>query len=112
MKKIELKNKKQIEIEFDTKITPKLEAEGFAREISRQIQSFRKNLGLNKGDKVKTYIITDEKFKKMLNSEKDTIKERTNSDELNIVTTDKERFKNKMGFEIKDKKGEIAIIKK
>ena len=112
VKKIELKNKKQIEIEFDTKITPKLEAEGFAREISRQIQSFRKNLGLNKGDKVKTYIITDEKFKKMLNSEKDTIKERTNSDELNIVTTDKERFKNKMGFEIKDKKGEIAIIKK
>ncbi|MFZ1971025.1 MAG: isoleucine--tRNA ligase [Candidatus Nanoarchaeia archaeon] len=112
VKKIELKNKKQLEVELDTKITPKLEAEGFAREISRQIQSFRKKLGLNKNDKVKTYIITDDKFKKILSSEEDTIKERTNSDELSIVTTDKERFKNKMGFEIRDKKGEIAIIKK
>ena len=42
---IELKNKKRqyVKYELDTKLTPELEAEGYAREISRQIQSFRKN---------------------------------------------------------------------
>ncbi len=99
-------------VELDTKITPELEAEGYAREISRTIQAFRKKLGLNKNDKIKTLIITDENFKKILNSQKNFIKNRTNSRELEIVTTAKERFKNKLGFEIKDKRGEIVITRK
>ncbi len=111
VKKIELKisHDNEIKVELDTKITPELESEGYAREISRTIQSFRKKLGLNKNDRVKTHIITDEKFKKILESQKNFIKDRTNSVELEVVTTGKERFKNKMDFEIKDKRGEIAI---
>jgi len=112
VKKIEWKTGKEISVKLDAKMTPELEAEGYGREISRQVQSFRKKLGLNKTDMVKTYILTDEKFKKILDSQKKLIKERTNSEELEIVTTDKEKFKNKISFEIKDKRGDIAIIQK
>lgn len=112
VKNIEWKKGEGIEIELDIKLTPELEAEGYAREISRKVQSFRKNLGLNKKDRVKTYIITNKDFKKILDSQKDFIKERTNSNELIVTTLSKERFKNKIDFKIKNKKGEIAIIQK
>jgi len=116
VKEIEIKKAKEISIKLDTTLTPELEAEGYAREISRQIQDFRKRLGLKKQDKVETWIIVDsEKFKKILETQKTFIKERTNSKKLNIllqdVTTAKEKFKNKTNFKIKDKKGEIAIKK-
>ena len=52
IKKIILKQSKQISVKLDTKLTPELEFEGYAREMSRQIQAFRKKLGLKKKDKV------------------------------------------------------------
>jgi isoleucyl-tRNA synthetase len=97
-------------IELDTKLTPELESEGYAREMSRKVQAFRKKLGLNIKDLVETSIITDDKFKKILDSQIDFLKERTNSKTIEIVTTGKERFKNKIDFKIKDQKGEIGII--
>jgi len=109
VRKIELEEKKEISVKFDTKITPELEAEGYAREISRQIQAFRKELGLKKTDRVETIVITDDKFREILEKKKEFIKERTNSKELKIVTTDKERFKNKTDFKIKDKRGTLII---
>lgn len=98
-------------IELDTNMTPELEAEGYARQVSRQIQAFRKKLGLNKKDKVKVQIVVDKNFKEILEIHKNFIKERTNSKILEIVTTAKERFKNKIDFRIKDKKGVIKIDK-
>jgi len=109
VKEVELKDSKNIEIKFDTKITPELEAEGYAREISRQIQSFRKKLGLQKKDIIELYIITDDPFKNVLEKETGFIQERTNSRKLEFVTTGKERFKNKIEFKIRDKRGWIAI---
>jgi len=97
-------------VKFDTKITPGLEAEGYAREISRQVQAYRKKLGLEKKDRVELFIITDDKFKKILEKNKSIIQDRTNSKRFEIVTTDKEKFKNKINFTIKDKRGRIAII--
>ncbi len=44
---------------LDTDLTPELEAEGFAREIVRRIQSMRKELDLDVEDKIKTEIKTD-----------------------------------------------------
>ena len=41
-------NTKDVDVELDTKQTPELEAEGYAREISRAVQDFRKKLGLQK----------------------------------------------------------------
>jgi isoleucyl-tRNA synthetase len=100
----------EITVELDVKITPELEAEGYAREMSRQIQAFRKQLGLEKNDKVETYIIVDSDFAKILAGKKEFIQERTNSKKLDFVTTAKERFKNKISFRIKEKSGEIAIV--
>ncbi|HDK42024.1 MAG TPA: hypothetical protein ENG87_01490, partial [Candidatus Pacearchaeota archaeon] len=110
IKKVELKKAEQITVNLDTKLTPELESEGYAREMSRQVQAFRKKLGLEKKDRVELIISTDEKFKKTLESQKNFIKERTNSRRLEIVTTGKERFKNKVDFKIKDKRGNIEII--
>lgn len=110
VKEILLRKGKEFEVTFDTDLTPELEAEGYAREVSRIIQAFRKELGLNKKDKVETFIITDDKFKSILELQRDFIKERTNSKKLEIVTTEKEKFKNKTDFKIKDKGGKIAII--
>lgn len=110
VKKVGLKKSKKVSVKFDTKLTPELEAEGYAREMSRQVQSFRKKLGLEKKDKVETFIITDDEFKNILEKQKDFIKERTNSKKLEIVTTVKERFKNSIDFKVKDKRGEIGII--
>ena len=105
-------NTKDISVDLDTILTLKLEAEGYARELSRQIQAFRKELGLNKKDKVETYIITDGDFKKILESQKKFIRERTNSKTLEVTTNDKERFKNSTDFKVKDKRGKIAILAK
>jgi isoleucyl-tRNA synthetase len=111
VREVKFKKSKTIEVELDLKLTPELEEEGYAREISRKVQAFRKTLGLNTSDKVETTIITDADFKKILDNKKDFIKERTNSKKLDVVvTTGKETFKNKTSFKIKDKSGEIAII--
>lgn len=103
-------NKGGLKINLDTTITPELEAEGYTRELSRQIQAFRKSLGLNKNEKVNTIVITDGEFQKILEKQKDFLRERTNSKKIEIVTTAKERFKNKVDFKIKDKRGKIVVI--
>jgi isoleucyl-tRNA synthetase len=101
----------ELKVEVDTKLNYELESEGYAREISRQIQAFRKKLGLVKKNKIELFIKTEDKeFQKILEDKKEFIKDRTNSKKLNFVTTDKETFKNKEDFKIKDKRGEIGII--
>ena len=117
VKKIELKTnhpQEEIKIEFDANLTTELESEGYARELSRVVQDFRKKLGLNKNDLIELQISTDESLKKILESQEKFIEERTNAKKLFInpsnVTTDKERFKNRIDFKIKDKRGEIAIV--
>jgi isoleucyl-tRNA synthetase len=110
VKKVELKLGDKTFVELDTTQTPELEAEGYAREMSRQVQEFRKKLGLVKGNKIQLYIITDDKFKKILEKQKNFIKDRTNSKKLEVVTTSKERFKNQTDFRVKDKRGKMAII--
>jgi len=116
VKKIEWKKEKETKVELDTKITPELESEGYAREMSRAVQAFRKELGLVKEDEIELSIFCDEEFKKILEGMKKMIIERTNSKKLEFfdanVTTDKERFKKNIEFKIKDKRGRIAINKK
>jgi len=103
-------NKEEISVELDFNMNAELEAEGYAREISRQIQAFRKNLGLKKENKIELILIVDDEFKKILENQKNSIQERTNSKKFFIVTREKEKFKNKIDFEIKDKRGKIVII--
>ncbi|NQU78949.1 isoleucine--tRNA ligase, partial [Candidatus Woesearchaeota archaeon] len=72
---------------IDLAQTPELEAEGYAREISRKVQEFRKNLGLNKKDRISLVLVTDDKFQEILKIQENLIKKRTNSKKLEIVTT-------------------------
>jgi len=115
-KALEFKKEKGMKVELDTKMTTELESEGYAREMSRTVQAFRKELGLVKDDEIELAIFCDDELKKMLESMKKMLIERTNSKKLGFfdanVTTDKERFKKNIEFKIKDKRGKIAINKK
>jgi isoleucyl-tRNA synthetase len=116
VKKIKFKKEKEFSVRLDTKPTPELESEGYAREMLRQIQAFRKELGMKKRDKIELFIFSDDELRKMLEKFREFIMERTNSEKLEFfsenVTTGKERFKKNIEFKIKDKRGKIAIIKK
>jgi isoleucyl-tRNA synthetase len=111
VKKIEWKeNKEKIcEITLDTKMNPELEAEGYARELSRQIQAFRKELGLEKKDVIQLQIISEEKVLEIFKKQEKFIRERTNAKKVAFVTTAKEKFKKKAEFNIKGKRGEIGL---
>jgi isoleucyl-tRNA synthetase len=109
-------DKEEWKVELDTEMTPELEAEGYAREMLRQVQAFRKELGMKKEDKIELFIFSDDELRNMLEKFREFILERTNSEKLEFlpenVTTVKERFKKNIEFKIKDKRGKIAIIKK
>lgn len=109
VKEVILKEGKEILVELDKELNEELLNEGYARQISRQIQAFRKELGLKQSDEISTTIITEKEFKENLESQKELISSRTNSKELKIVTTGGETFKNKKEFNISNKKGVIAI---
>jgi len=130
VKKLEIILGDEISVELDAVMTSELEAEGYAREISRQIQAFRKELGLEKSDWIALQIIADEELKKIFEKNAEFIKERTNSKKI-IIATDKEneanlgkisinspsgksqireRFKKNVEFKIKEKRGIIGIV--
>ncbi|MBI2628693.1 isoleucine--tRNA ligase [Candidatus Pacearchaeota archaeon] len=68
----------EIKVEFDTKTTPELEAEGYARNIARQVQGFRKKLTLVVSSDIQLLLQRQEMF----------IKDRTNAIRISI-TSDK-----------------------
>jgi len=107
---------KEITVELDTKMTPELEAEGYAREISRKVQAARKNTGFVKGDKIKLGIVMCLELKDLLSKypvQLQLIKDRTNSDDLIIGQLNEKEFRerdydNKLEDKIKGK--EIKIL--
>jgi isoleucyl-tRNA synthetase len=109
VKNVDFKKAKELFVEFDLKMTPELEAEGYAREFSRHVQAFRKKLGLEKKDIIKLSVITDDKFKDILETQKDFIISRTNSKVFEF-SNDKS-FENIVDFSIKNQKISIAITK-
>ena len=93
-------------VKLNTKITPELEAEGYAREVARAVQAERKRAGLQKGELVDVILYTGEKLRKMLEKYYVFLKERTNAKTLDIVgKTNKE----KLGNSAKIKNEEIFI---
>ena len=84
IKKIKISESKEISVELDKIITPKLEAEGFARNIARAIQGLRKKINLIKKDKIELHLILDNELSSMLKSHLDFIKERTNAEKIII----------------------------
>jgi len=94
---------------LDTTLTPELEAEGFAREIVRRIQSMRKELDLNVEDKISTEIKVDSEQKKALKQWEDYIKKETRSKKITYV--DKPAGKLVKRWEIDELEAEIGINK-
>lgn len=66
VKCIEFKESEEKKIELDLTITPELEAEGFAREITRAVQAARKKAGLVKEDSIDLVLEFEHKNKKLV----------------------------------------------
>jgi isoleucyl-tRNA synthetase len=113
VKEIVIEEGEELKVELDHKITPELESEGYARELVRQIQDFRKKLGLNKKESIELHIASTDGINEIIKDKIEFIKGRTNSKKVDFVTTlQKEKFKNIAEFNIKDKRGEIGVIVK
>ncbi len=95
-------------VELDTKLTPLLEQEGFAREIGRRIQALRKKAGLQKNDKVKIVVETDFVLEKPF---ADELKEKIGASEVEFA----KKSTGKPGFEskatIRDKEFRFIIVR-
>jgi len=90
VKKLDIKKGKKIKVTLDTKITPELEAEGYAREIARRVQESRKKAGLVKSNKIKLLLQVDKELEEMLQQHTEMLKERTNAAELKFEGLEKE----------------------
>ena len=72
---------------LDTKITPELEAEGFAREISRIIQASRKKAGLTKSDEIELEITSE--FNDKITQQEKQIKEKVGAKKISFNNSNK-----------------------
>jgi isoleucyl-tRNA synthetase len=96
VKKAEIKKGGEIAVELDTKMTPELEAEGYAREIIRRIQDARKKAGLQKQQKIDLLLLVDKNMKTGLQKHREMLAERANA----------------RNFEIKDIVDKTAVLGK
>jgi len=85
VKEVSIKKGKELSVELDTKMTPELEAEGYARELARKVQAERKKKGLQKSDAIELEVCATPELRKMLKSQMSFLKERTNAKTLNTV---------------------------
>ncbi len=79
VKGIEFKKSKEIKVILDIKMTPELEAEGFSRELIRQIQDERKKRGMKKNEVISLKVYSEKNLAEMLKKHSEFIGERTNS---------------------------------
>ncbi len=107
VKEIEFDKGKEIFVKLELKMTPELEAEGYAREFARQVQAARKKAGLQKRDEIVLKVAVDKNLQRILEKQKEYLMERTNSKEIKF-TDDKKKFDAE--FSIKDKKVAICFL--
>ncbi|MBT3398243.1 isoleucine--tRNA ligase [archaeon] len=93
--KIDKAKETELEIKLDTKLTPELKAEGYARELSRKIQAARKKAGLVVTDRIDLQIKVPEEILKLISkhNQLEFIEQRVgakNSEATSIETGDKE----------------------
>ncbi len=106
VKKIEIK-KGKLAVKLDTTLTPELEAEGYARELTRKIQAARKDAGLVKTDKIKLEVIST--LSKIFQKQKQFIQERVGAKSLLFLKKESEKkYQHQSESKIKDK--EIRVL--
>jgi isoleucyl-tRNA synthetase len=97
-------------IYLDTTRTPELDAEGFAREIMRNVQSLRKEAGLDKRNQISLVILADKQFIGMLQPWEDAIKEKVGAKQLKLTDQPLARkHAHSSEQKVKDKKFTIAF---
>ena len=101
VKGVELKSGSELSVGLDTKMTPELEAEGYARELARYIQDARKKAGLNKRDVIELKISTENELREIIGKNIESLKERINAKSIEFV---ERSGKESAEFEIKGKK--------
>jgi isoleucyl-tRNA synthetase len=84
IKGLGVKPGKETSVKLDTKLTKELEAEGYAREISRKVQAARKKAGFVKTDQIKLALKLDKNIEKLVENQIDFIKERTNASSVEL----------------------------
>ena len=65
---------------------PELEAEGYAREMTRNLQQMRKTAGLQKQDLIILFIKVNDTMKKMLEKYKEEVADKISAREIEIVS--------------------------
>ena len=98
-------------VKLDLKTTPELEAEGFAREISRKVQAARKNAGLEKKNVIELSISGDKSIVEMLKNQQEFIKSRTGTRILLLGESKIEKYKSKETFSVRGKEVLIEFNK-
>jgi len=107
IKDIEIKKKDgEVLVELDLVLTPKLEAEGFSREIARRVQSERKNRGMEKTDSIELKLLVDSELKELLKPHLEFIKKRTGSESVSIVDKTESKMIN---FKVKNRELGMAF---
>lgn len=92
-------DKKAKEITLDLNITPELEAEGFAREIARKIQSVRKERNMKKEERITLELHMSDKLRRNLAPFVDFISKRVGANNLRFSDG---KGKNMIPFKIKE----------
>jgi len=97
---------------INQEMTDELEAEGFAREIMRRVQSLRKKAALVKSDKITLYIKVSEELKSMLSDWEKQIQDKVGADNIKIDVLEPVRKHTQESSEkIKDQKVKICFDK-
>ena len=92
-------NSGEDKISLDTKMTLELEAEGFAREIARKIQSARKERNMNKDERITLELYLSDKIKDYLSHHLAFISGRVGADKVSFSN---DKGKKWILFNVKD----------
>lgn len=92
--------------------TEELEAEGYAREVMRRVQSLRKNAGLEKIDRIVLFVKTDEELAEMLKKWEKAVAEKCGADKIKISPLDpSKKHKHHSDEKVKGKEFSIFLDK-
>ena len=91
-------SEKDIKVKLDLRLDEELEAEGFAREISRKVQAERKNRGMQKSERIELKIFVENELRNNLEKHLGFIRERTGSESVNFSDGKTDKF---IDFEVK-----------